>query len=318
LSLKILITGGLGLVGGRLACHFIKLGHNVEISSRNPSKYSGVLKKAKIKKIEYDDQLSLENHLISVDVIIHAAGMNAKECIDDQRAAIKFNGEATSKLVAAAIRAKVSRFIFLSTAHVYSSPLQGLINENTSTINKHPYATSNLLGEKAVLNQCRLQKTQGIILRLTNAFGVPIHKNVNCWMLLINDLCRQAVQYRRIILNSNGFEERDFIALSNVCLGLEYFVLTKKIGDQYEIFNLASGFSHSVLEIANLIQFRCFQVLGFRPELKLSRKGSSQNKVKLKFNTNRIQKIGIDLNLREITEEIDNLLLYCYSTFEKT
>ena len=317
MSLKILITGGLGFVGGRLASHFIELGHKVEISSRNPSQHSGFLKKARIKKIEYDDQLSIEKHLHSIDVIIHAAGMNAQACIDNPEAASSFNGEMTARLVTAANRAEVLRFIYLSTAHVYTSPLVGIITELTPTKNLHPYATSNLLGENAVIDKCKFGKTQGIVLRLSNAFGAPIYKDVNCWTLLINDLCKQAIQTRKLVLRTSGLEERDFIGLSNVCHGIEYFVLAQSKDKQVGIFNMGSGVSHTVLEIASLIQYRCAEVLGFKLELKTSKKGSNKRKTKLKFNTDKITALGVDLSSIEITEEIDNLLRYCYSTFDE-
>ena len=317
MNLRILITGGLGLVGGRLANHLLQEGHQVVIGSRKTTEPPALLSQAKVDKIEYDDQAALENHCYGIDVIIHAAGMNAQACIDNPEAALSFNGEMTARLVTAANRAGVLRFIYLSTAHVYTSPLVGIITELTPTKNLHPYATSNLLGENAVIDKCKFGKTQGIVLRLSNAFGAPIYKDVNCWALLINDLCKQAIQTRKLVLRTSGLEERDFIGLSNVCHGIEYFVLAQSKAKQVGIFNMGSGVSHTVLEIASLIQHRCAEVLGFKPELKPSKKGSNKRKTKLKFNTDKITSLGVDLSSIEITEEIDNLLRYCYSTFDE-
>ena len=138
MNLRILITGGLGFVGGRLANHLLQEGHQVVIGSRKATEPPALLSQAKVEKIEYDDQAALENYCYGIDVIIHAAGMNAQACIDNPEAALSFNGEMTARLVTAANRAGVLRFIYLSTAHVYSNTLQGTVSEDSSPHNSHP------------------------------------------------------------------------------------------------------------------------------------------------------------------------------------
>ena len=66
--------------------------------------------------------------------------MNAQDSLIDPKEAIEFNGRSTERLVIASIDAKVSKFIYLSTAHVYCSPLHGEISEESPILNKHPYA----------------------------------------------------------------------------------------------------------------------------------------------------------------------------------
>ena len=60
---------------------------------------------------------------LDVDVVVHAAGMNAKDCLADPVAA-HFNGVATARFAAAASKAGVEKFIYLSTIHVYASPFR--------------------------------------------------------------------------------------------------------------------------------------------------------------------------------------------------
>jgi len=318
LSLKILITGGLGFVGGRLANHLLQKGHNVVIGSRNKEKPPILLSRAKVVKIDYDDQEILENFCSGIDVIIHAAGMNSKASFENSGAAFKFNGELTSRLVMAANSVGVTRFIYLSTAHVYSSFLVGEINEQTPTKNTHPYAISNLMGENSVTSNCSFGNTEGIVLRLSNTFGYPVVEDSNCWTLLVNDLCRQAVEIGKLTLRSSKLEERDFIGLKNICNIIEYFSTNKDALIQGEVFNIGSGISYSILEIAKIVQSRCFLVLGFLPELKLINKNLANNQIKfkLKFNIDKLRLL--DINTNEITEEIDSLLLYCKKNFDKT
>ena len=191
--MRILITGGFGFVGGRLAEHLAQAGHQIVLGTRNARNPPVWLPQAKVAQIVWDDDCVLKRILDGVNVVIHAAGMNAQECADKPVVALEFNGVATARLIAAAVRVDVQRFIYFSTAHVYASPLVGTINEETYPRNLHPYATSHLAGEHAVLSTNKCGEIQGIVLRLSNAFGSPMHKSVNCWRLLVNDLCRQAV-----------------------------------------------------------------------------------------------------------------------------
>ena len=117
--------------------------------------------------------------------------MNAQECSTAPVAALSFNGVATSRIVAAACRACVKQFIYLPTAHVYANPLIWTISEETCPCNLHPYATSHH-SRHAV--QCKPMKISKVLCKLSNAFDAPTHEYVNCWMLVVNDLCKQVVQ----------------------------------------------------------------------------------------------------------------------------
>lgn len=315
LTMRILITGGLGFVGGRLGQHFQLAGHQITLGSRNASSSPDWLPQAEVLQTDWNDERALEKICSGVDVVIHAAGMNAQDCTADPVAALEFNGVASARLVAAACSTGVGRFIYLSTAHVYASPLLGTITEETCPRNLHPYATSHLAGEHAVLGANQRGQIQSVVLRLSNAFGVPARKDVNCWMLLVNDLCRQAVQTRKLILHTSGRQLRDFVSLAEVCSAAKYFSTADGDSLTSGVFNMGTGVSQSVLEMALLIQQRCKQVLGFEPELHRPEDGATESHPMLIYRADRLAAIGIDTNGDANTAEIDNLLLFCHSTF---
>src|SRR3546814_17036700 len=93
--------------------------------------------------------------------------MNAQNCAANPVEALEFNGVATARLVQAAARVGIRRFIYLSTAHVYCAPLTGTITEDTCPRNLHPYATSHLAGENAVLSAVQAGEISGMVLRLS-------------------------------------------------------------------------------------------------------------------------------------------------------
>jgi UDP-glucose 4-epimerase len=315
--MRILITGGFGFVGGRLAVHFAQLGHQIILGTRHPLTSTDWLPQAEVAIIAWDDIAALEWASCGVDVIIHAAGMNAQDCATDPLAALAFNGLATARLVAAASQASVKKFIYLSTGHVYASPLVGTITEEICPRNLHPYATSHLAGENAVLSASSRGEFQGIVLRLSNTFGAPMQKDVNCWMLLVNDLCRQAVETRKLVLQTSGLQQRDFIGLTEVCQVTERLVTGYTELKLANIFNVGAGVSQSVLEMALLIQQRCIKVLGFEPELLRKKSESDELYPKLIYRTDHLTSLGITTKSLGNIAEVDRLLQFCQSTFNQ-
>jgi UDP-glucose 4-epimerase len=277
--MRILITGGGGFVGGRLAQHLHQAGHEIILGSRNASRPPDWLPQAEVKQTKWHDGRALEQVCNGADVVIHAAGMNAQDCLTDPVAALEFNGLATARLLEAASRSGVKRFIYLSTAHVYANPLIETITEESCPRNLHPYATSHLAGENVVLSASERGKIEGIVLRLSNAFGAPAHKDANCWVLLVNDLCRQAVQSGKLVLRSSGLQQRDFISITEV-VRVATTLSTRALDVQlHGVFNVGSGVSQSVLELAQMVQQRCKLVLGFEPELQRLATGISDRKI---------------------------------------
>jgi UDP-glucose 4-epimerase len=315
--MRILITGGFGFVGGRIAKHLAEVGHQIILGTRHLIAPPDWLPQAEVAQISWDDEKGLERKCDAVDVIIHAAGMNAQYCGADPVAALAFNGLATSRLVAAASRASVRKFIYLSTAHVYANPLVGIITEGTCPRNLHPYATSHLSGEHVVLSASSRSEIYGIVLRLSNAFGAPMHKNVNCWTLLVNDLCKQAVETRKLVLHTSGLQQRDFISLTEVSYVAEKLVDSDQF-EQANVFNVGTGVSQSVLAMAKLIQQRCTDVLGFTPRLQHKQSGVDEQYPTLTYRTDNLNTLGISCKNQTSTVEIDKLLQFCQTSFNQT
>ena len=316
--MRILITGGFGFIGGRLGLYLQKKRHQVILGSRKARCPPEWLPNAEVAQIDWSDSLALRQICSRVDVVIHAAGMNAKDCAEDPVAALEFNGLVTARLVEAATLVGVKRFIYLSTAHVYASPLVGNITEEACPRNLHPYATSHLAGEHAVLSAIKRGQIQGIVLRLSNAFGSPVDKHVNCWTLLANDLCKQAVQTRKLVLKSSGLQQRDFIGITAVCRVVEYLAVSNGSSMQFNIFNVGFGVSQSVLAMAQSIQKRCLQVFGFAPVLECIQGEADGPPRTFSYCVDKITALGIKSDYQENLVEIDNLLHFCQSTFTKT
>ena len=315
LPMRILIPGGFGFVGSRLATHLACAGHRVVLGTRKALPPPEWLPKAEVRQIDWDDTASIRRSCLGIDTVVHAGGMNAQDCTADPAAALAINGLATTRLVWSAVEENVNRFIYISTAHVYASPLTGTITEQTCPNNLHPYATSHLAGEMAVLHARQQGRIQGIVLRLSNAFGAPMDTASHCWTLFVNDLCRQAVLERTMRLRTSGMQLRDFVGLSEVCRISEKLILGMGDSVPTGIFNVGSGKSLTLLEMAGLIRERCGLLFGYEPELQAAPVETNEKQEHLSFRIENLASIGIDVTPTDTSEELDQLLRYCKNKF---
>lgn len=309
--MRVLVTGGFGYVGGRLGQLLIERGGDeVILGSRRQTESPVWLPQASVRLIHWDSDVSLAESCRNVDTVIHLAGMNAEDCVAHPAEALAFNGLATARLLEAAGRAGVKRFIYLSTAHVYASPLRGIIDEQNCPTSLHPYATSHRVGEDFVRASHTKGEIEGIVLRLSNSYGAPTHPDVNCWMLLLNDLCRQAVTTRRVVLRSAGLQRRDFIPLSDACASIHHVLHLPGARLANGLFNIGGDWAPTVWEMACLVQERCGAKLGYRPELTRPVPVAGETCDQLDYRWEPLRHSGfIPVFARE--KELDDLLVFC-------
>ena len=311
--MNILITGGFGYIGGRLAKAIVtNTKHRVILGSRKPQKIPVQLLGVSSVITHWDSSESLDNIMRGVDVVIHASGMNAKDCEDDPDMDLQVNGIATANLLMAAIKQKVGRFIYLSTIHVYGAPLSGRITEDSPTKGTHPYATSHQAGEDAVLIESKKGSIEGVVVRLSNAFGPPVYNDVNCWMLLVNDLCRQAVNQQKLALNSLGRQKRDFVSLTNVCSAIIHLTECHlEHADNY-LFNIGGNWAPSILEMSQKFSQRYAKLTGVVLEIKQNQDDNFSFFDSLDYSTEKLTSIGfVPSKDNSVNQELDDLIYFC-------
>lgn len=311
--MRILITGGFGFVGGRVAKHLHQVGHSIVLGTRKMYTSPEWLPQAEVVQLHWHDAAALERSCRGADVVIHAAGMNAQDCAADPVAALEFNGLATARLLAAAMRAGVQRFMYLSTAHVYASPLVGTITEDACPRNLHSYATSHLAGEYAVLAAGQRRQIQGVVLRLSNAFGAPMWKDANCWTLLVNDLCRQAVVTGRLKLFTAGMQLRDFITLEDVSRAVLHILQAESTVLADGLFNLGGDAVMSILTMTEQVAAR-WKVLTGKDLPIIRTEPSGPLPEPLDYSCDKLKATGFSLT-SQVHQEIDATLGLCMAAF---
>lgn len=311
---SILVTGGSGYLGGRIVAKLNEQASKYKIfvgTHKKKVHQSNYPSRCKFVSLELLSKKNLNAACRGMQAIIHLAALDEKESLSDPEKAMEINSLGTLRLLQAAKKARVKRFIYFSTAHVYGSPLSGKISEKSIPHPIHPYAISHRAAEDFVLAAHGRKDFIGIVLRLSNAYGAPAQPQIKQWGLLVNDLCRQAVLNRKIKLRSSGLQFRDFIALEDVTEAVGHFLRLpgKRCGDG--LFNLGGENPRRIIEMAKLIAKLCDQYLGFEPKIlrPMSKKDKHSNP-SLDYCIGKLKSTGFRLK-GDMNAEIKNTLKLC-------
>ena len=306
----VLITGGLGCLGGGLARYLIDAGYRVIIgSSRLDAQLPNKLKQCSLIYTNYDDIETLNKACSNVGYIIHLASVNAQQSEKHPELAKKVNSIGTANLIRAGIKNKVGYFLYFSTAHVYGNPLMGEIDESTRPSPSHPYALTHKFAEDFLLNAISDGLINGNIFRLSNSIGLPLVTEANCWMLFVNDVCKQVITDRSITINSNPNNERDFIPMSSVYEITEYFLATRITASQ-PVFNVGSGTSYTLLQVAEIIASRCKALFGYSPQIVCTEKSLAKS-LKLTYKVDKLTAEMKYITNNDLEPAIDEILKFC-------
>ena len=237
-DLRILITGGSGLLAGRLA-KFLSKHNSVTLLSRRNIK--NILEADSVYTINYQNQNDFNQDILDHDIIIHASSPNAIDS-KDINISKRYYEETKTLIDMASISKNVKKFIFLSSIRVVSE------NVNPSS----DYGKLKYLIESYLRDKCSENNMSKIVLRISNGYGHPVHYMSDCWNLVILDACRQAIKNKKIILRTKGDDYKDFIPIGT---------LTEVIGniindnhhEVFDIFNISSRKSVQIIEFIRLI-----------------------------------------------------------------
>ena len=253
-----LITGGLGYIGGRIANYLKEKApeSHIFLTTRNKNRaLPSWTDKFTVLQMNILDEDSIADCLENrgIDVIIHLAALNEVDSIKDPALALEVNTKGTHRLLNLCGENRIRKFIYFSTFHVYGETSVPVITEETPTRPFHPYAITHRAAEDFVNYFKRYHRMDTLIFRLSNGYGYPMHKEVNRWTLVFNDLCKQAVTTERIVLKSSGKHYRDFISLRDVARAVYHFlfIITESWGDG--LYNLGGNCSMSILDVAKKI-----------------------------------------------------------------
>ena len=174
-SLKPLValTGATGFIGQYLLNELPKRGYRLRVLLRRPTMLPEGCASAVIGDLA--KPYNMAEALSGVDAVIHSAGIASTMSglpEDDYRL---FNTEATVKFARAAERARVKRFVFLSSIRAQSGPTaDGVLTEEREPRPTDAYGRSKLAAEQGLADT----RLDWVALRLALVYGPGVEGNV--------------------------------------------------------------------------------------------------------------------------------------------
>lgn len=255
-SMNVLITGASGYLGGRIF-EALKDDKNYSffLGCRNSKSIATPAPEEQVRVFDISNAETFKVALQNIDAVIHLASMNFQDCEKDKALAQHLNVDMVEELIKESIKEGVSQFIYLSTFHVYGPHSEGEITEKNPVVPTNTYSRTHYEAENILLKYTNEGAIDGKVIRLSNALGYPLSPKLSAWSLVANDLCRQAMQNKKLILNSSGHQKRDFVAAACLPDAINILLNTpnEKIGNN-PVFNLGSGETISILQLAEIIQ----------------------------------------------------------------
>jgi UDP-glucose 4-epimerase len=308
----VVVPGGAGYAGGRIVEHLAAQGWRVRVTSRSRTVWPGAAgNDVEVVRLVPEAEVEARSDLLQgATAVVMLAGADEAASRANPVSAVRATSEQCMAWLQAARHARVDPFVYFSTVHVYGPPSDRRLDEDATPRPIGPYAATHLAAEAFVEAATRAGWVKGLVFRLSNSFGAPAWPGTDQWGRLLNDLARQAVLRRQLVLQTDGRQARDFIPLSEVCRAVAWSLGRSPATDGPEMYNLGSGRSTSVLEMAARLASRCEAVLGFRPAIAHAPDRERVTDGTFRLRTDRLIRAGFAPG-GDWDGELDGLLAFC-------
>jgi UDP-glucose 4-epimerase len=254
---KILVTGGAGFIGSNLVDKLVEAGHRVIVLDNlvtgnldNLKKYKKKIKFAKIDIFKANENV-LQKYFDKVEWVIHLAALaDIVPSITNPKDYFNTNVVGTFKILEAARKSKVKKFIYAASASCYGVPSKIPTSEKEKINNQHPYALTKNMGEELVLHWAKFYKMPNIALRFFNVYG-PRQRASGAYGGVLSIFLKQTIYNKPLTITGDGNQTRDFIHVYDLVSAIIIALNKKNISEN--IFNIGSGNNISINNVAKLI-----------------------------------------------------------------
>ena len=293
-----IVTGGAGFIGSHMVDLLISKKFKVYVIDNLSGGHLKNLKHhfnnsnfifKKMNILDLDTNLKLFK---KVDFIFHFAGIGEMvPSIENPKEYMITNIQGTVKMLEAARRGKVKKFLYAASASCYGMGKK-LTNEKHEIKTEHPYALSKYLGEQSAMHWHQVYNLPVNSIRIFNAYGSRV-RTAGSYGAVIGVFFKQKIKKKPLTIVGTGNQTRDFVHVTDVAKAFYAAAQSKKSG---QIYNVGTGKPKSVNYLANLIGGKKI----FIPDRPGEPKDSSADIRKIKKDLNWRPLISFDKGISEM------------------
>ncbi len=251
-----LVTGGAGFIGSNIVEELVRRCHNVRVldnfSTGKRENIAPFLKQIELIEGDIRDEETCRRAVDGIDYVLHQAAMpSVPRSLAEPVITSEVNIMGTVKLLTAAAKANVQRFVYAASSSAYGDQPVAVKREDLIPKPLSPYAAAKLAGEYFCHAYSQSMGLETVGLRYFNVFG-PRQDPTSQYSAVIPLFITALMEGRRPTIYGDGLQTRDFTYVANNVQANILAATTEKPVTG-KIFNIACGTSSSVLDLLKAI-----------------------------------------------------------------
>jgi dTDP-glucose 4,6-dehydratase len=255
MSKSILVTGGAGFIGSSFIRHVLSTYPSYHVINLDKLTYSGNLQN--LADVAHDPRYEFvrgdiaEEHAVAplvqrCDAIVNfAAESHVDRSIEAPGVFLRTNIEGVHTLLEAARKARVERFLQVSTDEVYGEVLSGASLETDALAPRSPYSASKAGAELLVRSYYVTYSLQTLVTRGSNTIG-PFQYPEKVVPLFITN----ALDDQPLPIYGPGTALRDYMHVVDHCRGIDHVL---HHGVPGEVYNVGAGNEVNTIDLSAAI-----------------------------------------------------------------
>ena len=257
--MKILVTGGAGFIGSNFVRRILDDAYpgleGAQVVVLDALTYSGNLENLasvegspRYSFVQGDirDAALLDTLMPTVDAVVHfAAESHVDRSVRDSGIFVETNVLGTQRLLDAALRHDLKRFVHVSTDEVYGSIAEGSWDETRTLEPNSPYSASKAGSDLLARSYFRTHGLNLSITRCSNNYG-PYHFPEKVIPLFVTNL----IDDKHVPLYGDGNNVRDWLHVDDHTRGIAMVLVGGRAG---EIYNIGGGTELTNKELTGLL-----------------------------------------------------------------
>ncbi len=251
-----LVTGGAGFIGSNIVEELVRRCHNVRVldnfSTGKRENIAPFLKQIELIEGDIRDEEICRQAVNDIDYVLHQAALpSVPRSLKEPVTTSEVNIMGTIKLLTAAAKAKVRRFVYAASSSAYGDQSLPVKNEQLLPRPLSPYAAAKLAGEYFCHAYSHSMGLETVGLRYFNVFG-PRQDPTSPYSAVIPLFITAVMEGSRPTIYGDGTQTRDFtFVANNVHANILAATTTKNVAGK--IINIACGTSFSLLDLFKAI-----------------------------------------------------------------